>query len=205
MSSRPTAQWMRWLTIESTAFARIRSRVIRNHDLRIQTKSEVYRAICLSTLLYCCETWTLHRRHVKRLEHFDIKCVRKILGVTWQNRVPYVELLSRAGLSSIECMLLRAQLSWAGHVFRMPDFRYPRQMMYGLLQRGSRHRGAPKKRWKDNLKKSLKSFSIDPQNFEVLAGERDSWRSICHRGADHFEAARNQDQVQRRIRPHEAA
>ena len=111
----------------ASAFARIRSRVIRSHDLRIQTKSAVYRAICLSTLLYCCETWTLHRRHVKRLERFHIQCVRKILGVTWQNRVPYVELLSRAGLSSIECMLLRAQLRWVGHVFRMPDFRYPRQ------------------------------------------------------------------------------
>ena len=48
-------------------------------------------------------------------------------------------------------------------------------------------------------------FSIDTQNFEVLAGEQDSWSSICQRGAEHFEAARNKDQIQRRIRRHEAA
>ena len=136
---RPAAQWMR-------RFARIRSKVIRTQDLRIQTKSVVYHAVCLPTLLYYfCETWTLLRRHVKRLEHFHIQCVHKILGLTWQNRIPYTELLSKAGLTSIECMLLLAQLRWADHVFRMQNTRYPIQMMYGQLQRGSRHKGAPKK------------------------------------------------------------
>ena len=90
----------------ATAFARIRSKVIRSHDLPIQTKSAGCRAVCMSTLLYCCETWTLHRKHVKRLVHFHIQCERKILIVTWQNRIPNTELLSRAGLTSIECMLL---------------------------------------------------------------------------------------------------
>jgi len=189
----------------SGAFAKIRKNVINNHDLQIQTKSAVYRAVCLSTLLYGSESWTLYRRHVKKLEHFHIQCVRRILGVSWRDRIPHTDLLNRVGLVSIECMLLQSQLRWAGHVLRMPDNRLPRQVMYGQLTRGTRTVGAPKKRWKDTLAMSLRSFSIEPHRFEEAAGDRGSWRQVCRRGSELFEAERSRQRAERRARQREAA
>ena len=165
------------------SFARIRKKVILNHNLRIATKVAVYRAVCLSVLFYGCETFTIYRRHIKLLENFNMQCIKKILGITWRDRVPYTEMLTRTGLQSIECQLLRRQLRWVGHVLRMPDERYPKQVLFSQLTDGRRNNGGPKKRFKDHLKKSVKSFGIDPNRLEATAADRVSWRATCHDGA----------------------
>ena len=150
----------------SAAFARIRDRVIKNHSLRMATKVAVYKAICLSVLLYGSETLTLYARHIKVLERFHIRCLSEILGLSWQDRVPHVEILRRAGLPSIECTIGKNQLRWVGHVFRMPENRFPRQVLYGQLAEGQRPAHGPKKRFKDHLKKNMKGFGILPGNLE---------------------------------------
>lgn len=187
----------------SASFARIRKRVILNHNLKTSTKVSVYRAVCLSVLLYGSETLTLYVRHVKLLESFHIQCLKKILGLNWQDRVPHTEILTRAGLPSVECLLLRGQLRWVGHVLRMPVVRYPRRVLYGQLSVGRRNRGSPKKRYKDHIKKTLKNFNIDPYHLESSASDRALWRSACHDGAEHFENERTRKRMEQRERRHQ--
>ena len=188
----------------SAAFARIRDRVIKNHNLRMATKVAVYKAICLSVLLYGSETLTLYARHIKVLERFHIRCLSEILGLSWRDRVPHVEILRRAGLPSIECTICKNQLRWVGHVLHMPQDRYPRQILYGQLAEGQRPAHGPKKRFKDHFKKNMKSFEILPKNLEEEAIDRNGWRATCARGATHFEAHRSQSREARRVRRHNA-
>ena len=51
------------------------------------TKIKVYRAVVLTILLYGCETWT-YQQHIKKLNHFHMTCLWKILGITWQKHIP---------------------------------------------------------------------------------------------------------------------
>ena len=74
----------------------------------------------------------------------------------------------------------------------MPDNRYPKRMLYGQLSEGTRPAQGPKKRYKDQLKQSLKSFNLDPTKFEEDTFCRTSWRTLCHEGMNHFEAALKQ-------------
>ena len=120
------------------SFGKLRHRVFLNHDLTPQTKIKVYTAICLSILLYSSETWTLYRAHIRRLETFHITCLQTILGISWRDRIPHVVILQRSNISSIECMLIKRQLRWVGHVIRMPENRLPRQILYGELKDGTR-------------------------------------------------------------------
>ena len=73
----------------------------------------------LPTLLYACETWTVYQRHAKRLNHFHTRCLRKLLKVKWQDKIPDTEVLKRAGMQSVHTLLNVAQLRWTGHVTRM--------------------------------------------------------------------------------------
>ena len=52
------------------SFGRLRERLWNNHNVSIRVKGKIYRAIILSTLLYGAETWTVYRRHVKKLHAF---------------------------------------------------------------------------------------------------------------------------------------
>jgi hypothetical protein len=90
-------------------------------------------------------------------------------------------------------MLRKAQLRWAGHVVRMPNERLPKKIFYGELLHGKRSLGGQKKRYKNTLKTSLKTFQMDPNNREELAADRESWCSKIRSGAENHEAWRLND------------
>ena len=188
----------------SAAFARIRQTVLYSHNLKLVTKVSVYKAICLSVLLYGSETLTLHSRHVKLLEGFHMRCVKRILGLTWRDRIPHTDMLARTGLQSIECMLLSGQLRWVGHVCQMPEGRYSRRLLYGQLNEGNRPAHGPKKRYKDHVKSAMKGFGMDPLSLERDASDRNKWRAACHKGANHFEELRTQRRHEQRQQRHAA-
>ena len=182
----------------SVTFGRLHANVWNRRGISIQTKLKVYRAIVLPTLLYACETWTVYQRHAKKLNHFNTTCLRKLLNIKWQDRIPDTEVLAQADLPSIYTILMQSQLRWAGHVARMPDHRLPKWLFYGELQQGKRSHGGQKKRFKDTLKTSLKAFAITPDSWEQTAMDRAMWRSSEHKGSKICEANRTAAAEQRR-------
>ena len=72
----------------SAAFGRLRDSVSDRIGIRPDTKLKVYKAVVLPTLLYACETGTVYQRHAKRLNHFHTSCLRKLLKIKWQDRIP---------------------------------------------------------------------------------------------------------------------
>ena len=101
------------------------------HDVSRETKVAVYQAVVLTTLLYGCETWALYRRSVRRLDQFHLRCLRKIVGIKWQDKLTNTEVLQICGITGIKAFLLQAQLRWVGHLMRMPDDRIPKQVFCG--------------------------------------------------------------------------
>ena len=150
----------------SVAFGRLRTNVWERNGIRLDTKLKVFKAVVLPTLLYACETWTVYQRHTKKLNHFHLSCLRKILKIRWQDKIPDTEVLKKAKMQSVHTLLKLAQLRWTGHVTRMPDERLPKKVLYGELQEGKRSQGGQKKRYKDTLKASLKDsiFQLSPGN-----------------------------------------
>ena len=174
----------------SVAFGRLRANVWERNGIKLDTKLKVYKAVVLPTLLYACETWTVYQRHAKRLNHFHLSCLRKLLKIKWQDKIPDTEVLRKAGMQSMHTVLKLAQLRWTGHVIRMPDARLPKKVFYGELQEGKRSQGGQKKRYKDTLKASLKDFEIPMGSWEQTAQERSKWRGLINKGAALYEKKR---------------
>ena len=132
----------------------------------------------MPTLLYACETWTVYQRHAKKLNHFHLGCLRKLLKIRWQDKIPDTEV----NMQSVHTLLKLAQLRWTGHVTRMPDERLPKKVLYEL-QEGKRSQGGQKKRYKETLKASLKDFNIPTESWEQAAQDRTKWRCLINKGA----------------------
>ena len=180
------------------AFGRLRKSVWDRQGLNIQTKLKVYQAMVLTALLYASETWTVYSRHEKVLNRFHINCLKKLLHITWRDHIPDTEVLERTKMSSVQTILRKNQLRWAGHVARMDNNRLPKQLLYCELADGERNHGRQKKRFKDTLKAGMKDFGIDPDSWEDKAANRSSWRSSVNRGAKKYEKARIKDAKQKR-------
>ena len=177
----------------STTMARLSKRVWSNKKLTINTKIAVYRACVLSTLLYASESWTLYSRQERRLSAFHMRCLRRILGITWQDHVTNNEVLQRAKIQSMTTLLRQRRLRWLGHVRRLEDGRIPKDILYSELAKGKRTTGRPHLRYKDVCKRDLKAIGIDINSWEELAGDRCSWRQALTAGLEAGE--RNLQQV----------
>ena len=128
--------------------------------------------------------------HAKKLNHFHLSCLRKLLKIRWQDKIPDTVVLKKAKMQSVHILLKLAQLRWTDHVTRMPDERLPKKVLYGELQEGKRSQGGQKKRYKDTLKASLMDFNIPIESWEQAAQDRTKWRCLINKGASQFEDKR---------------
>ena len=114
--------------------------------------------------LYGAETWVPYRRHNRLLEQFRQHCLCATLGIKWQDHVSNEDVLKRASLPSIESILLQVLLHWAGHVTRIEDVCVPKTVFFGKFQEGKRDNGAPRQRYKHQLKTRLEQMGISHQS-----------------------------------------
>ncbi|XP_051644275.1 uncharacterized protein LOC127471424 [Manacus candei] len=173
-----------------SAFGKLHKRVWRNKHLKKSTKISVYRAIVLSTLLYGSESWVIYSHHLHLLERFHQRCLRTILNIHWSDYVTNTSVLEQAAVTSIEAMLLRTQLRWAGHISRMKDHRLPKILLYGELATGCHKRGALKRRYKDSLKQYLSLGHIINVTGLLWPPIRRSGDTLSINATDAFEKAR---------------
>ena len=78
------------------------------------------------------------RAVTRKLESFNNKCLRRILGITkaqqCTGRITSAEVRRRFGVEEmLEDVVAAKRLRWAGHVARMEDCRLPKRLMFGWL------------------------------------------------------------------------
>nr|VZI23439.1 unnamed protein product [Spirometra erinaceieuropaei] len=156
----------------SQAFGRLQSTVWNRHGLQLSTKLKMYKAVILPTLLYGAQTWTVYAKQTRRLNHFHLSCLRRILRLNWQDRIPDTDVLERTGILSIYAILRQMKLRWSGHLVRMDDERLPKRLYYGDVATGFRRQVNQIRRYKDTLKTYLKRLQINTANWEELALDR---------------------------------
>ena len=130
--------------------------------------------------MYGSETWTTYARQEKRLNSFHLRSTRRILGISWQDRVSDTEVLSRANCPNMFTLLRQGRLRWLGHVYRMEDVRIPKDILYGELASGRRSKGRPQLRNKDVCKTDMKALDINTESWEDPAADRMMWRSTLN-------------------------
>ena len=175
----------------SSFLGRLSKRVWQNYSLRLSTKIQAYRAVIISILLYGAETWVLYWKEIRLLEQFHQCCLHSILGIKWQDHVSNKEVLQTASLPSMQSILLQVQLCWAGHVARREDVHMPKAVVFSELQEGKRDHGAPRKLYKDQLKRQLVQVGISHQSWQQEASDQDRWCSSVRKVSHKFEAERH--------------
>ncbi len=73
----------------------------------------------------------------------------------------------------------KRRLEWLGHLARMPDHRMPKAVLFSWLPQ-PRPRCAPRKRWRDQIRKDLQSIGVEEEEWYAEArrsrgGSRIAW------------------------------
>lgn len=114
-------------------------------------------------MLKSSETWTTYSAKEKRMKTFHLRCLSRVLGIRWQDKIPNTDELECTGRPFIFTLLSPRRL-------RMGGARIPKDLLYRGLSEGSRSRGRPRLPCKDTCKRDMKSSVFDIQYWESLAG-----------------------------------
>ncbi|VDL90727.1 unnamed protein product [Schistocephalus solidus] len=99
----------------SQAFGRIQNVFWNRHGLHLSTKLRIYKAVILPTLLYGAETWIVYQKQARKLNHFHLSCLRGILKLTWQDRIPDTKVLEQTGILSTAEIAAFTAITFSAH------------------------------------------------------------------------------------------
>ena len=140
----------RRLTLANSSFKALMP-IWRNKNLTTTLKTRLFYSLIIPIAIYACESWTLKTDDQRRLAAFETKSLRRIAGITFHDRISNSKLLHNLKVKfTILDKIKLQQLKWLGHTQRMASTRLPKITFDGRVH-GSRPRGRPPKRWKENF------------------------------------------------------
>ena len=86
----------------------------------------IYNSSVLSKLLYACDSLSLKPSDEAHIDGFDMRCQRRILRVTWKDKISNVRIRDRTNQEQLSDIVRVRRLRWFGHVQRLSEKRLPK-------------------------------------------------------------------------------
>ena len=137
----------------SKVIGAVRKEVITQRELNKSTKLRVINATVMPSLLYACETWTLLARHKSKVQAFEMRCLRRMEGVTILDKVRNEDIRSRLGQLAVILRVEKKKTEWLRKMEGMTDDRMVKKVFVENVL-GKRPKGRPRKRWADDMKEN---------------------------------------------------
>jgi len=166
------------LTKAAAVFRRL-DNVWRSSTLSLKIKLDLYTSLIVSTAIYASETWKSTARIRQQLDFFHQRNLRKILGITWKDRVTNMEVLSRTEQQRLQDIVAERRLRMAGHIIRMPPGRPANHAMSWTSHGSGRGRGRPTKTWRSTFNEDLVDRGVDWNSVRAVATNRSRWRTLA--------------------------
>ena len=86
----------------------------------MNAKKRLYEAVIVPTVLYGAETWSVSEVDKKKLNVFEMRCLRSMVGVSRIDRVRNQSVRNRSGVvEKLSNRVEKKVLGWFGHLERM--------------------------------------------------------------------------------------
>ena len=108
----------------TAALARLKTTWNDKH-ISLSSKIRLMRSLVISILLYACETWILTADILKELQATEMRCFRKLLGISYRDHITNDAVRDRirqaiGPYDDIVTAVKKRKLKWFGHVSRSP-------------------------------------------------------------------------------------
>ena len=146
-------------------------------NIVLSSKIRLMRWLVISIFFYACESWTLTAELERRIHAMEMRCFRKLLGITYRDRISNEEVQNRVKQATgpyddLLATVRHQKLKWYLHVTRSSGL--TKAILQGTVP-GGRKRGRQKKRWEDNIKEwTVLQLSVTLRKAESC----EEWREL---------------------------
>jgi hypothetical protein len=160
--------------------------LFRSRLLSRATKILLYKTLIRPVVSYGVEAWTMTKKEEQALLIFERKIFRRIYSPKyengeWKSRTNR-ELEEMNEEENIVKWIKGQSISWLGHLERMEEDRMPKKIFTQKLE-GTRRRGRPRKRWKEEVERDLQVLGV--RRWGEFVTDRKQWRDIVRQTKAH--------------------
>ena len=127
--------------------------ILKSRDITLSTKVRVVKAMVFLVVMYGCESWTIKKAELQRIDAVELWCWRRLLRVPWTARRSNLFILRVISPEcSLEWLILKLKLQYFGHWMWTDSFE--KTLILGKIE-GGRRRGWWRMRWLDGITNSM--------------------------------------------------
>ena len=114
--------------------------MLKSRDITLSTKVHLVKAMVFPVVMYGCESWTIKKAELLRIDAFELWCWRRPLRVPWTARRSNQSILKEISPGcSLVGLMLKLKLQYFGHLMGRADS-FEKTLMLGKIE-GRRRMG----------------------------------------------------------------
>ena len=96
--------------------------ILKSRDITFPTKVRLVKAMVFPVVMYGCESWTVKKAELRRIDAFELWCWRRLLRVPWTARRANQSILREISPGcSLEGMIPKLKFQYFGHLMGSVD------------------------------------------------------------------------------------
>ena len=137
--------------------------ILKSRDITLSTKFRLVKAMVFPVVMYGCESWTIKKAELQRIDAFELWCCRRLLRVVDCKEIQPVHPKEISPGCSLEGLMLKLKLQYFDYPMWRADS-FEKTLMLGKIE-DRRRRGQQWMRWLDGITDSMDMSLVNSGNW----------------------------------------